>query len=107
MATATGFWSGRQGLGRHFWLYFILPVIALTGISNGLAISDLEALSNPNIHAALYAAASVAAMMAVGPLFISIIRSNNGLTWKILVAFVTTLMISTLIRLAYANISQL
>jgi hypothetical protein len=45
--------------------------------------------------------------MAVGPLFISILRSNNGLVWKILVAFVTTLMISTLIRLAYANISQL
>jgi hypothetical protein len=103
---ARGFWSGREGLGRHFWLYFVLPIAVLTGIGDFLYLFDLSSSDAHVIHAALFTAAAFVAIVAAGPLFASIIRSNKGLVWKILVAAITLLATATTIRLAYESISR-
>jgi hypothetical protein len=93
---------GRNGLGRHFWLYFVLPIVVLTGTVDVLHILGWTSsgVAGP-VDAVLYSAAVVVALVASPPLFLSIARSNKGIILKLLVIALTLLAIWSAVSLTY------
>jgi hypothetical protein len=100
------FWSGRNGLGRHFWLYFVLPIVVLTGAVDFLRVSGSSA-AGPRVEATLYSAASIVALLTFLPLLRSIIQSNKGLVWKLLVAVAALFAMWSVIRLTHNAVVRL
>jgi hypothetical protein len=105
-AAVQSFWSGRNGLGRHFWLYFVLPIIALTGAVDVLRVLGSNA-AGPRVEAILYSAAAIVALLTFLPLLRSIIQSNKGLVWKLLVAVAALFAMWSVINLTYNAVVRL